>query len=365
MEGDTPIWWDDPDKLQRLYEYCKQDVRVERELHKRLVPLPDKERKVWLMDFAINQRGVAVDIPTAKAGAAMAAEVVERAGRELAVLTDGAVTTPNALIPLKQWLDARGCPATATGLDKEAVADLLSTDKWPPEVTRALTIRQEASKASVAKLNRIQELAGADSRLHNWGQYHGASTGRWAARGVQVHNLVRDMPPPHIVEEILGHVRDGALDWVDMAYGPPMTMISRCLRSFFIAPKGRKLISGDFAGVEGRGTAWISGEQWKLNAFRASDAGTGPGIYELTASKTLGIPLEKITKDSPERQMGKVQELAFGYQGGVGAARKFLPAAMKGAKDSVLNQWKLAWRDAHPRIKATWAALEEAAINAV
>jgi DNA polymerase len=159
-----------------------------------------------------------------------------------------------------------------------------------------------------------------------------------------------------------------------------MSMISRCLRSFFVAPPGRKLIAGDFSAVESRGTAWLAGEEWKLRAFRAADAKTGPGIYELTASKTLGIPLDQITKDSPARQTGKVQELAFGYQGGVGAARKFLPASMQHLEDAQLNAWKLAWRRAHPAIagKETvgqsgrtywkgglWRDLEDAAIMAV
>jgi len=142
-------------------------------------------------------------------------------------------------------------------------------------------------------------------------------------------------------------------------------MISQCLRSFFLAPPGKKLIAGDFAGVEGRGTAWISGEEWKLRAFRDADAGRGPGIYELTASKTLGIPVDSIGADSPERQMGKVQELAFGYEGGVGAARNFLPARLKDTPEKILNQWKLAWRAAHPMLKATWKALNNAAILAV
>lgn len=381
MEGATPIWWQEPEKLARLLAYSQQDVRVERETRKRLPPLSEKERRVWLLDFVINQRGVAVDLETARAGSKMSEEIKENAGRELAILTDGAVTTPNALIPLKQWLVAHGCDAAQDSLDKDSVSALLLNNKYAPEVHAALLVRQEAGKASVAKLERIQQLAGSDGRLHNWGQYYGASTGRWAARGVQVHNLVRDMPKPHIVEEILGHVKDGALDWISMAYGPPMTMISRCLRSFFVAPKGRKLIAGDFSGVEGRGTAWLAGEEWKLRAFRAADAKTGPGIYELAAHKTLGTPFEQITKDSAERQIGKVQELAFGYQGGVGAARKFLPASMSHLPDETLNAWKLAWRRAHPAIAGRevvsqstgrtymqgglWRELEDAAVNAV
>ncbi|MFX5225948.1 hypothetical protein ABTC73_20135, partial [Acinetobacter baumannii] len=26
MEGDTPVWWDDPDKIERLSAYCDTDV---------------------------------------------------------------------------------------------------------------------------------------------------------------------------------------------------------------------------------------------------------------------------------------------------------------------------------------------------
>ena len=364
MEGDTPIWWDDADKLARLYAYCQQDVRVEQALHKRLLPLSAHERKIQLMDWAINARGVAVDIPTATAGAKMAEEVKIRAGQQLAIITEGAVTEATALTALKQWMEPKvGSPVVS--LDKEMVEAWLSRDNLPEDVRAALIQRQEAGKASVAKLDKIISLAGSDNRLHDAVQYHGAATGRWAARGVQVHNLVRDMPPAETVEAILADVRDGALDWINMAYGPPMTQISRCLRSFFVAPLGKVLIAGDFSAVEGRGTAWISGEEWKLRAFRDADAKKGPGIYELTASRTLGIPVERIGKDSPERQMGKVQELAFGYQGGVGAAKKFLPKSLAGTPEKTLNQWKLAWRDAHPHIVQTWNQLQNATILAV
>jgi DNA polymerase len=173
------------------------------------------------------------------------------------------------------------------------------------------------------------------------------------------------MPPAAVVEEILGHVRDGALDWINLAYGPPMECISRCSRSFFIAPDGKLLLTADFSAVEGRGTAWVAGEEWKLAAFRAVDAKTGPGIYEVTASKTLGIPVEEIGPDSIERQIGKVQELLLGYGGGVGALRRGLPPRLKDTPDKTLNKWKLAWRAAHPRIVAFWHDVELAAVSAV
>lgn len=53
-------------------------------------------------------------------------------------------------------------------------------------------------------------------------------------------------------------------------------------------------------------------------------------------------------------------ELAFGYQGGVGAARAF------GSKEpeAVVEGWKQAWRNEHPATVRSWYALQRAAIDA-
>lgn len=361
--GEDPVWWTDEDKLQRLYEYCRQDVRVERELSARTIPLSRAERAVWLLDFKINQRGVAVDMETAMAGADAAVSLKEKAGRDLMGITGGAVESVSALNALKEWMGERGVPAPS--LDKDAVESLLATE-IPPDVRSALVCRSESNKASLAKLDRIVSLAGTDNRLRNWSQYHGASTGRFAARGVQTHNLVRDMPPAEVVEDVMKSVRDGALDWVDLAYGPPMDMLSKCLRSFFVAPPGSLLSVGDWNAVEGRGTAWVSKEDWKLDVFRAYDAGRGAGAYEQSASRMFDIPVEQIDKDSQYRFIGKVSELAFGYQGGVGAARRFLPNHLSSQfSNGELNRWKLAWRAAHPNVVKMWYSLQRAAIEAV
>ena len=93
----TPIWWNDPERLARLYAYCQQDVRVEQAIYKRLMPLSDQERKVWLMDYAINQCGIPVDLVTARAGIKMAEEIKEHCDQRLGVVTGGAATSCGAL----------------------------------------------------------------------------------------------------------------------------------------------------------------------------------------------------------------------------------------------------------------------------
>lgn len=362
IENGKPIWWDEPDKLARLYAYCQQDVRVERALHARLLPLSDAERRVWLLDYKINQRGVAVDVETAKAAVAMSEVVKDRCNTELSKITQGAAQTVTALASFKEWMAAQGVPVES--LAKQDVVDLLDTD-LPPAVARALTLRQEAGKASTAKLDRVVASVGEDNRLRNMYQYHGAGTGRWAGRAVQTHNLPRDMPPPEQVERILALVRDGNYEAIDALYGPPLTMISKCLRSFFVAPEGKVLVGGDFANVEGRGQAWFAGEQWKIDAFLAADNKTGPGLYELTYSKAFNVPVESVKNPSEERQVGKTMELAFGYQGGVGSFHVMAKTYGVKVSDEKADEFKHAWRQAHPKITQVWYDIQKAAVNAV
>ncbi len=362
LEDGRPIWWDEPEKLARLYEYCRQDVRVERALGERLLPLSNYERRVWLMDYRINQRGILADLETASAAVSMSEKVKEAGDQEIARITNGEVQTHSALLAFKGWIADHGVPAA--GLAKQDIVELLDEPNLPADVRRALTIRQEIGKASVAKLKPMLNIAGDDNRVRQIIQYHGAATGRFAGRKLQPHNFPRDLPDAEEVEHMLELVRAGDPQVLALAYGPPISVISRCLRSFFLAPPGKRLIAGDFSAVEGRGTAWISGEEWKLQAYRAADAG-GPGVYETNYARSFGVPVETVKNPSPERQIGKVQELLLCYGGGVGALRRGGGALVASKTDAELDEWKLKWRGIHRMVVQTWKQLETAAVSAV
>lgn len=351
--------------IARLFAYCQQDVRVEREVHSRVMPLSATERRVWLLDYKINQRGARIDYESVQAAIRLAETVKEQAGVKLSYITGGAVTSATALPALKSWMAERGVQSATGGLAKQDIVDLLADDTLPKEVRQALVIRQEVGKASTAKFDTMINRVGKDHRIRQMYQYHGAGPGRWAGRGVQTHNLVRDMPPAKTVEHILRLIREGQHEAIDMIYGPPLTMTSRCMRSFFVPSPGCQYVTGDWANVEGRGQAWFAGEDWKIRAFIAADRKEGPGMYELAYSRMFGVPVESVKNPSEERQVGKVSELAFGYQGGVGSFHTMGKNYGVKVPDAQAEGFKTAWRAAHPKIVQVWKDIEKAAINAV
>src|SRR5262249_60223579 len=58
---DGVYWFEDQERLDRLYAYCEQDVEVERELYSRLPPLSASEQSLWELSYKINARGFRVD----------------------------------------------------------------------------------------------------------------------------------------------------------------------------------------------------------------------------------------------------------------------------------------------------------------
>ena len=138
-----------------------------------------------------------------------------------------------------------------------------------------------------------------------------------------------------------------------------MSRVSDCLRGILKAAPGKKLIAVDFSAIEGRVLAWLAGEETKLNIYR----GHGK-IYEYTASKIYNITnIANVNKD--QRQIGKVAELALGFQGGVVAFQSMAKNYFVKIPDKQANEIKIAWRKDNPAIVSYWYDIERAAIAAV
>ena len=362
----TLEWWDDADKLKKLYEYCRQDVRVERELEKRLMPLSAAEQRLWVLDHKINQRGIYVDHDSVSAATKIVQAEQDRLNNEMRRVTGNFVGFCTETARITKWVQSRG--VMVGGFAKADVLDALD-GPLPDDVRACLELRREAGKSSTAKLRAMTEAAGADGRLRGTLQYHGAATGRWAGRKVQLHNLPRPKIGHDEIERALALMRSEtdpvrAAQALSVLYGPPLDIISWSLRGMLRAAPGNDLLVADFANIEGRGLAWLAGEDWKLDAFREFDAGTGPDLYLVAASRVYRKPIDEC---GPHRQTGKVSELSLGYQGGLGAFRKMEKALgiKLGLSDDEVQTAKQGWRDAHPAIVRYWYALEDAALSAV
>jgi DNA polymerase len=373
---DPLTWHTDEAKIAKLYAYCKQDVEVERQVESRLLALTPAEQQLWLIDQKINNRGIYVDLPAVKAAIQIVEAEQARLNHAMRVVTKNAVATCNAVGQLGDWLKYRGVEIDSVA--KADVLDALQGD-LPDDCRKALELRKEAAKSSTAKLKKMVESVSGDGRLRGMFQYHGAATGRWAARKVQLHNLPRPTIPQQGIEFILDHIeRRDAAAFMDNLYGSVLDVISSCLRGFLRAAPGHELIAVDYSNIEGRTLAWLAGEEWKLQAFRDFDTilgydaknkpiRKGPDLYLVAAATLYRVNVESLTKDSPERQPGKTCELAFGFQGSVGAWRKMENAApdMPHFPDEEVHEFKDKWRSKHPRTVAFWHDLERAVTRAI
>jgi DNA polymerase len=363
FDGDEPVWWDAPEKVERLAQYCVTDVEVERQLDKKLRRLTEPERALWELDFEINHvRGVRVDTQLVRKSGAVLNASLRSHDAALSKLTGGRVTAVSQIEPLRQWVLSRGFETDT--LDKAAVDALLSEDL--DERTRAaLTIRKEAGKTSTAKLKTFLAQTAADGRAYGALMYHGASTGRWTGSGIQLHNLPRPSMNKKAVRQAIDVLRSNrpigeTMETLEFLFGPVPTVLSDCLRGMLIPSEGTRFIVSDFSNIEGRGAAWLAGQEAKLDIFRAN----GP-VYERMGSIIFGVPLEEVTKESIARFVGKQAELGCGYGMGWSKFQQSCASFGQTLTDELCQHSVETFRKVNNKLVQLWADLEEAATLAV
>lgn len=406
--------WDDPALVDRLHAYCDDDVRTEEAARKRMVPLSPEEQEVYWLSEIINDRGIRIDRTSALAALDLAEKAKARLDRDMLRVTGGYVTACSQVANLTAWVQSRGVAMTSAA--KADVEALLDCDDLPDDVRKAVKLRQEAAKTSVAKLRAMLDRASSDGRVRGTGLYHGAGTGRWSNVGVNFSNMPR---PRRVFEEaavrpdeLFRAIRRADPDHLREAYGPelgrPLHLLSDAIRGFVWAAPGHDFVQADYSSIEGVVIAWLANEEWKLQAFREinADPKNVPDMYRRTAAGIMGMSTDVITKKHPLRQsVGKVPELALGFAGGVAAfatmARGYgvdldaihgpvWEAASAERRDRALrryegalsrkesttetlsrNAWvaceivKVGWREQNAQIRKMWSDLEDAMRGAV
>lgn len=351
--------WHDKEKWELFKEYCKQDVVTEREILKRLslFPVPDDEWYMWQLDILMNAYGVKVDRKVIDGALHIDTVSTEKLTEEAIKITG--LSNPNSPAQLTEWLE-KETGDKIDNLQKATVLELLQKD-YTKEVKRVLEIRQQLGKTSIKKYVAMDEACGEGERVRGLTQYYGANrTGRWAGRLVQLQNLPRNyIETLDYAREL---VRNKNYSGIKLLYGNVPDTLSQLIRTTFIPTDGNKFVIADFSAIEARVIAWLAGEQWVNEVFA-----THGKIYEATAAQMFHVPIEKITKGNPEydlRQKGKVATLALGYQGGTNALIA-MGALDMGLSEDELPDIVQRWRQANPRIRDLWYAVEQAALTAM
>ena len=348
-----------PEKWELFKEYCKQDVVTEHEILKRLnqFPMPEAEQYQWRLDVIMNAYGVRVDTGLIE-GALYINDVSTQELTDEAVSITG-LANPNSGAQLVPWLNEQCGEERFSDIQKATVAEALENrEVYPEEVQRMLEIRQQLGKTSIKKYVAMDTAKGEGDRVRGLTQYYGANrTGRWAGRLVQMQNLPRNYIKTLDYARELVKQKDYA--GLRLLYGNVPDTLSQLIRTAFIPSEGHKFVVSDFSAIEARVIAWLAGEQWVNEVFA-----THGKIYEATAAQMFGVPVDRIAKGNPEyslRQKGKVATLALGYQGGTSALIA-MGALNMGLTEDELPDIVSRWRQANPRIRDLWYAVENAAL---
>jgi len=391
-----------PAEWRQFLIYAGRDILAMRECHRRMPKwnYPDNaaELALWHLDQTINDRGVAIDLDLAEAAVAAVKLAQEGLKERTGEITDGEVESTTQVDSLLLHILAQ-YGVDLPNMQKATIERRIADPELPEGLRELLRIRLQASSTSTSKYTTLMRCTSSDARLRGLLQFDGAArTGRWAGRLFQPQNLPsRGLLPADEIVTGIEALKEGC---AHLLFDNVMHLTSSAIRGCLVAGAGKKFVVADLSNIEGRDQAWLAGETWKLKAFREFDAGRGADLYKMAYAKSFNVKPEDVTKD--QRQVGKVQELALGYEGGVGAfvtfaanynidlddlaskAIKFIPGEVLGQARIMLDwhrskgrdpagmlkmadrtwlvceSFKLGWRAGHREIAAYWKQLDSA-----
>jgi DNA polymerase len=318
---------------QAFEEYCLQDVVLLEQAWRFLAPLVPE----WERDHApnlvcyekMNARGVPIDVDSAEKARALSVEQEVALNQECRARFSFSLTQP-ALV------------GAFLGLSDVERATLENFHPKDPNKLWVRDARLAVSKAAAKKLVPMIELACEGGRIRGSALYHGAHTGRGTSRGVQFQNLKKGK----VDEWFFECLRLG------LKVDDPIGDTQKNIRGFIKAEEGRTFVIVDYAQVEARLLAWMSGQQDLVEAFVR-----GEDIYRGFASDFHGVPPVDISDE--QRAHGKAVILGCGY--GMGAPRFVVQAAQHGSEVPLQLAYALVskYREKYPNIPKLWDEVDK------
>lgn len=345
---------DKPEEFEEFKRYCIQDVIAEREISKKLRPLQEQTRKLWELDRRINLRGVFFDIDSVKNAIEIREKAKVKELEKVNKITEGKLLNISSRPQFLHFVQCKG--VTLENAQKEYLKTFVEENPDIPVVTELIKCRLRISKSSLAKYDKLVAILQNSPRAHGLLRFHGAATGRWSGNLFQPQNLPR--PSFEDTDTCIELLKHKDPDLLEMVYGDPLQALSDCLRGMVIASPGNRLVVSDFSQIESRTLKWLAGDPVGLDTYRQ-----GRDIYKVNAAAAFKTTYDKVTKD--QRLIGKVIELACGYQGAVGAFQQFAVVYGVTIPDEEAKTLVKAWRLANPKIVSYWYNVEATAIKAV
>jgi len=337
----------DEARLRRLLEYCEQDVRTERDIDRAIPDLCPSEQEVWFMDQYLNDTGVCVDREAIEQAVLLVEQATKEGNEELHKITGGLIDAGTKREAIKKYLESKG--VKLPNLQKQTVKDAIATAGG--DNLRVLQLRQQLSLTSNAKYAAFLAAMSPDGRIRDLLVYHGASTGRWSGKLVQIQNLVKAAIKPHEIDAAIRVLKQSPEAFSSIYDVLPT--LSSCIRGMLIPSPGHSMFITDFAAIEARVVMWLAGETVGLKAFAEKDADSSvDDIY---------VRMAKQISPTATRQLGKQTVLGCGFGMGV---QKFIDTCAKyevAVTPALAERAVNTYRKLFSRVPKFWYAMEDAA----
>lgn len=364
-----------PDEWVRFVQYCKDDVAAMREVWLRCRPLTKGEWAEYHASERINDAGLLVNTTFAARATEIADVCAERARGRIVELTGDDGMTAKTYVRHQNWLRERLSPEQLAlitdeegklSVDKDSRRKLLDCDGLNQTAADFVQALDEAGGAAASKFKRMTQMAGADGRVRGCYVFNGGrQTGRFSSRGIQMHNIIRaplkegePNAARDAIDIAISNPPARAVELLEAKFQMPAPdILARLIRPTIIAPPGCALIWGDYSQIEARVLPWLSdsrGGGSKLDLFRK-----GKDPYTHAYADMYGIAVEDVTKD--QRKIGKVVELALGYQGGWRALKKMARNYQLDFDEKQARELVERWRAANRWAVQFWGEINDAA----
>lgn len=337
-----------PGDAEIMRDYCIGDVEIMRAAVKCLRPLTDEEWEEFHLNARINERGLPIDVTFCEAALGYTHEVADDANRQISELTGGAMTKatarkardawlfPRLTAPQMKLLEVYKKGEKKISLDADHRQYLLECDDLDQGARELLEYIDNAGSSALKKF-AVAAHQNSGGRVHNTFLWNGAGrTGRFSGKGLQPHNLRRDVYGENEAEALIQDIMAG------YEVDAPANTMARLGRAMIALPTGLAWV--DWSSIEGRVAPWLSKSadgDAKLELFRA-----GKDIYVVTAADMFHVAESDV--DADFRQSGKIAELSLQFGGShnalIGMAKNYGVTFEEDDARDIVTRWRRANR---------------------